>query len=81
MNGKEVRSSCTRYRLDVVRNLSDQGYISGRDVNLTSLEEETCEDGWIYSKDIYQSTIITEVWRASVATTIIVVVSLCYIGS
>ncbi|XP_019715166.1 solute carrier family 22 member 4-like [Hippocampus comes] len=84
VNGKEVRSSCTRYRLDVVRNLSDQGYILGRDVNLTSLEEETCKDGWIYSKDIYQSTIITEFdlvcndqWKKPFTTTIFFVGILC----
>uniref|UniRef100_A0A3Q4GIK5 Major facilitator superfamily (MFS) profile domain-containing protein n=1 Tax=Neolamprologus brichardi TaxID=32507 RepID=A0A3Q4GIK5_NEOBR len=51
---------CSRYRLDVVRNLSAQGYIPGRDVNLTDLEEEGCVDGWSYSKDIYESTIVSE---------------------
>ncbi|XP_061557736.1 solute carrier family 22 member 4-like isoform X1 [Phycodurus eques] len=77
MNGKEVRSSCSRYRLDVVRNLSDQGYSPGRDVNLTFLEEETCQDGWIYSKDVYQSTVVTEFdlvcnnqWKKPLTTTI-----------
>uniref|UniRef100_A0A3Q1G9D7 Solute carrier family 22 member 5-like n=1 Tax=Acanthochromis polyacanthus TaxID=80966 RepID=A0A3Q1G9D7_9TELE len=53
-------SSCSRYRLDVVRNLSALGYIPGRDVNLTDLEQEGCVDGWSYSKDIYQSTIVSE---------------------
>ncbi|XP_061607233.1 solute carrier family 22 member 4-like isoform X4 [Phyllopteryx taeniolatus] len=77
MNGKEVRSSCSRYRLDVVRNLSDQGYSPGRDVNLTFLEEETCQDGWIYSKEVYQSTVVTEFdlvcnnkWKKPLTTTI-----------
>uniref|UniRef100_A0A668RZ85 Major facilitator superfamily (MFS) profile domain-containing protein n=1 Tax=Oreochromis aureus TaxID=47969 RepID=A0A668RZ85_OREAU len=51
---------CSRYRLDVVRNLSAQGYIPGMDVNLTDLEEEGCVDGWSYSKDIYESTIVSE---------------------
>ncbi|XP_050934490.1 solute carrier family 22 member 5 isoform X1 [Lates calcarifer] len=60
VNGKEELSRCSRYRLDVVRNLSAQGYIPGRDVNLTDLEQEDCVDGWIYSKDIYQSTIVSE---------------------
>ncbi|XP_047463141.1 solute carrier family 22 member 4 [Mugil cephalus] len=60
VNGDEVPDQCSRYKLDVVRNLSDEGYAPGRDVNLTSLEQEACLDGWSYSKDIYQSTIVTE---------------------
>ncbi|XP_074528438.1 organic cation/carnitine transporter 2-like [Halichoeres trimaculatus] len=60
VNGKEESSSCSRYRLDVVRNLSAQGFVPGRDVNVTELEQEGCVDGWSYSKDIYQSTIVSE---------------------
>ncbi|XP_074466702.1 organic cation/carnitine transporter 2-like [Sebastes fasciatus] len=60
VDGKQELSRCSRYRLDVVRNLSAQGLIPGRDVNLTDLEQEGCVDGWIYSKDIYQSTIVSE---------------------
>ncbi|KAG8008534.1 Solute carrier family 22 member 5 [Nibea albiflora] len=61
VNGEQELSRCSRYRLDVVRNLSAQGLVPSRDVNLTDLEQESCLDGWIYSKDIYQSTIVTEV--------------------
>ncbi|KAM4726286.1 organic cation/carnitine transporter 2-like [Anableps anableps] len=60
LNGKEELSKCSRYRLDIVQNLSVQGYIPGRDINLTDLEQEGCVDGWNYSKDIYLSTIVTE---------------------
>uniref|UniRef100_A0A3Q1IHQ2 Major facilitator superfamily (MFS) profile domain-containing protein n=2 Tax=Anabas testudineus TaxID=64144 RepID=A0A3Q1IHQ2_ANATE len=60
VDGEEVQSQCSRYRLDVVRNLSADGYIPGRDVNLTNLEQERCIDGWNYSRDIYQSNIVTE---------------------
>lgn len=61
VNGEDVQSKCSRYRLDVVSNLSAAGYAPGRDVNLTSLQQEACLDGWNYSKDIYQSNIVTEV--------------------
>ena len=61
VNGKQERSKCSRYRLDVVRNLSAQGFIPGKDVNLTDLEQESCLDGWSYSTAIYQSTIVSEV--------------------
>uniref|UniRef100_A0A3B5A620 Solute carrier family 22 member 4-like n=1 Tax=Stegastes partitus TaxID=144197 RepID=A0A3B5A620_9TELE len=60
VDGVVVQSQCSRYKLDVVRNLSAEGYIPGRDVNVTNLEQEACLDGWSYSKDIYQSTIVTE---------------------
>ncbi|KAM9788672.1 organic cation/carnitine transporter 2-like [Neosynchiropus ocellatus] len=57
--GNPKRSSCSRYRLDVVKNLSAQGLGPG-DVNLTSLEQESCKDGFFYSTDIYTSTIVSE---------------------
>ncbi|KAK1882803.1 Solute carrier family 22 member 5 [Dissostichus eleginoides] len=60
VNGEEVKSQCSRYSLDVVRNMSAEGLIPGRDVNLTDLAQEGCLDGWNYSKDIYQSNIVTE---------------------
>ncbi|KAM7374636.1 hypothetical protein PAMP_007282 [Pampus punctatissimus] len=60
VKGKWERSRCSRYRLDVVRNLSAQGYVPDRDVNLTDLEQERCVDGWTYSTDNYQSTIVSE---------------------
>ncbi|KAF7651322.1 hypothetical protein LDENG_00112480, partial [Lucifuga dentata] len=84
VNGKEELSSCSRYRLDVVRNLSAQGFIPGRDVNLTDLEQESCLDGWSYSKDIYQSTIVSEFdlvcseqWKQPFTSTVFFIGVLC----
>ncbi|XP_061926708.1 organic cation/carnitine transporter 2-like [Entelurus aequoreus] len=59
-DGHQAHSQCRRYKLDVIRNLSEQGLAPGRDVNLTGLEQEGCLDGWSYSKDIYQANIVTE---------------------
>ncbi|XP_029956482.1 solute carrier family 22 member 4-like [Salarias fasciatus] len=60
VNGKEELSKCTRYKLDVVRNLSSHELVPGVDVDLSGLELESCVDGWNYSKDVYESTIVTE---------------------
>ncbi|KAK2828102.1 hypothetical protein Q5P01_019136 [Channa striata] len=60
VNGNQELSRCSRYRLDVVRNLSALGLVPGRDVNLTDLEQEACVDGWSYGRDIYQSTVVSE---------------------
>ncbi|KAK7884001.1 hypothetical protein WMY93_027124 [Mugilogobius chulae] len=59
VDGQEQKSSCSRYSLDVVLGLWAQGFGPG-DVNLTQLQQEPCVDGWSYSKDIYQSTLVSE---------------------
>ncbi|KAL6470504.1 hypothetical protein MHYP_G00216230 [Metynnis hypsauchen] len=59
VNGKLELSKCRRYKLDIIRNLSSQG-CNPEDIDLTDIEQEKCVDGWTYSKDIYQSTIVTE---------------------
>lgn len=60
VNGRLELSKCWRYKLDVIQNLSAQGH-DPQVVNLTQIDMEKCVDGWTYSKDIYQSTIVTEV--------------------
>ncbi|XP_072517951.1 organic cation/carnitine transporter 2-like [Salminus brasiliensis] len=59
VNGKQELSKCRRYKQDIIRNLSAQGF-NPQDVNLTDIQLEKCVDGWTYSEDIYQSTIVTE---------------------
>ncbi|XP_006872987.1 PREDICTED: solute carrier family 22 member 4 isoform X2 [Chrysochloris asiatica] len=59
-DGREVSHSCRRYRLAALINYSALGLVPGRDVNLTQLEQESCLDGWEFSQDVYQSTIVTE---------------------
>ncbi|CAB1414058.1 unnamed protein product [Pleuronectes platessa] len=84
VNGKEEQSRCSRYRLDVVRNLSAQGFVPGRDVNLTDLEQEACVDGWSYSTDTYTSTVVSEFnlvcseeWKQPLTATVYFLGSLC----
>lgn len=59
--GRAVPSRCRRYRLAALTNLSALGLRPGSDVELESLEQEPCRDGWEYSRDVYRSTIVTEV--------------------
>ncbi|XP_078267384.1 organic cation/carnitine transporter 2-like [Rhinoraja longicauda] len=50
---------CSRYRLDVIRNLSDV-FPDPDLLNVSGIEEEPCLDGWEYSQDQYTSTIVSE---------------------
>ncbi|XP_040912517.1 solute carrier family 22 member 5-like [Toxotes jaculatrix] len=73
VDGKPERSSCSRYELDHLQNLSAMGAslslgqnqnlsILGEspEVLLSSLKQEGCKDGWTYSTEDYQSTVVTE---------------------
>ncbi|XP_032885142.1 solute carrier family 22 member 5-like [Amblyraja radiata] len=52
-------SQCSRYRLDVIRNLSEV-FPDPDLLNVSGIEEEPCLDGWEYSRDQYTSTIVSE---------------------
>ncbi|XP_074011615.1 organic cation/carnitine transporter 2-like isoform X2 [Numenius arquata] len=58
--GRAEPSRCRRYRLAALANFSALGLRPGFDVELESLEQEPCLDGWEYSRDIYHSTIVTQ---------------------
>uniref|UniRef100_A0A8C4GI12 Major facilitator superfamily (MFS) profile domain-containing protein n=1 Tax=Dicentrarchus labrax TaxID=13489 RepID=A0A8C4GI12_DICLA len=60
VDGIAKRSSCSRLNLEIVRNYSQRNIIPNVDVNVSEIPLESCLDGWTYSKEIYQSTIVTE---------------------
>ncbi|XP_029924920.1 solute carrier family 22 member 4 [Myripristis murdjan] len=60
VDGISKRSSCSRLNLTIVRNYSSHNIIPNVDVNVSEIPLESCLDGWKYSKEIYQSTIVTE---------------------
>ncbi|KAF6082976.1 solute carrier family 22 member 5 [Phyllostomus discolor] len=59
-DGRLVPHNCRRYRLAAIANFSALGLEPVRDVDLEQLEQESCLDGWEFSRDIYLSTIVTE---------------------
>ncbi|XP_071762816.1 solute carrier family 22 member 4 [Centroberyx gerrardi] len=60
VDGVSKRSSCSRLNLDIVRSYSDRNIVPNVDVNVSEIPLERCLDGWKYSREIYQSTIVTE---------------------
>ncbi len=61
VDGTAQRSSCSRLNLEMVKNFSQNDVIPNVDVNVSDIPVEKCLDGWTYSREIYQSTIVTEV--------------------
>ncbi|KAK2873221.1 hypothetical protein Q8A67_023118 [Cirrhinus molitorella] len=53
-------SKCSRHRMDIVKNYSDRGLLPWVDVNVSTIPQEGCMDGWEYDKGTYISTIVSE---------------------
>uniref|UniRef100_A0A8C4DSX7 Major facilitator superfamily (MFS) profile domain-containing protein n=1 Tax=Dicentrarchus labrax TaxID=13489 RepID=A0A8C4DSX7_DICLA len=62
VDGIAKHSSCSRLNLEIVRNYSQRNIIPNVDVNVSEIPLESCLDGWTYSKEIYQSTIVKSSW-------------------
>ncbi|XP_011609712.2 solute carrier family 22 member 5-like isoform X1 [Takifugu rubripes] len=60
VGGVRKRSSCWRLNLEIVKNYTLSEVVPHVDVNVSRIPTEKCLDGWIYSKDIYQSSIVSE---------------------
>ncbi|XP_054471880.1 organic cation/carnitine transporter 2-like [Anoplopoma fimbria] len=67
--GWPEKSSCSRFELDLLQNLSALGTspspdlvynLSRPEIFLSYLTQEGCKDGWTYSTEHYQSTVVTE---------------------
>uniref|UniRef100_A0A8C2XR62 Major facilitator superfamily (MFS) profile domain-containing protein n=1 Tax=Cyclopterus lumpus TaxID=8103 RepID=A0A8C2XR62_CYCLU len=58
--GRLERSSCSRYQLDLVPSLDLVRNLSSPEVLLSNLTQEGCKDGWTYSTEHYQSTVVSE---------------------
>lgn len=64
-------SKCSRYKLDDVVSFSERGLLPGVDVNLSTVPQEGCLDGWEYDRSMYISTIVSEVcWPAQEASSV-----------
>uniref|UniRef100_A0A3Q3QYB5 Major facilitator superfamily (MFS) profile domain-containing protein n=1 Tax=Monopterus albus TaxID=43700 RepID=A0A3Q3QYB5_MONAL len=58
--GALVPSECSRYKLDDLLGFSQRGLFPDVDVNLSTVPQEGCLDGWEYDRSVYTSTIVSE---------------------
>lgn len=54
-------SQCSRYRLADIVSFSAEGLRPGVDVNLSDVATESCLDGWEYERNVYTSSMVSEV--------------------
>ncbi|XP_061790154.1 organic cation/carnitine transporter 2-like [Nerophis lumbriciformis] len=52
-------AKCSRYRLETLRAYSEEGVLPP-DVNLSSVPQEGCLDGWEYDRSIYTATVVSD---------------------
>lgn len=83
IDGRTETGSCSRYELEQVQNMSAMGIRPGLDQNLSapgsgpglppsSLMQEGCKDGWTYSTEYYEATVVTEVQLLAATCTVCV---------
>ncbi|XP_061826951.2 organic cation/carnitine transporter 2-like isoform X3 [Nerophis lumbriciformis] len=58
VEGRWEQSACRRFEPDFIQNQSTP--VPGPEVLLSELKQEVCKDGWTFSKEHYQSTVVTE---------------------